>query len=120
MVRILLADDEQAARELVSRALSGEGHDVVVANDGAEALERIAAEPAAFRLLISDIQMPGLDGLTLAEKAAALSPSLVIVLMTGFAPTIDIPAAIRPRVAKLVTKPFTLDQIRQVVREALA
>jgi CheY-like chemotaxis protein len=119
MVRILLADDEQAARELVSRALSGEGHDVVVTNDGAEALDHLTAEPAAFHLLISDIHMPGLDGLTLAEKASALSPSLGIILMTGIAPGIDLPAAIRPRVKKLVTKPFTLEQIRQAVREAL-
>src|SRR5215471_19230327 len=68
MARILLADDDAATRELVQRALAMDGHDVVVTQDGAEALERLEAGGGRIDLLISDVQMPGVDGIDLVEK----------------------------------------------------
>ena len=71
MARILLAEDDAATRDLVQRALGLDGHEVVVTQDGMEALEKLQAAPARVDLLITDVQMPVLDGIALAEKALA-------------------------------------------------
>ena len=75
MARILLAEDDAATRDLVQRALGLEGHEVVVTQDGAEALEKLQAAPARFDVLVTDVQMPGLDGVALVEKASRSIPS---------------------------------------------
>ena len=69
MARILLAEDDAATRDMVQRALAMDGHEVIVTQDGAEALEKLQAAPGRIDLLISDVQMPGLDGVALVEKA---------------------------------------------------
>ena len=68
MARILLADDDAALRDVVRRALVSEGHDVAIAQDGQEALDLLLASPSAFDLLLSDVHMPALDGLSLGQK----------------------------------------------------
>src|SRR5690606_23727169 len=84
MARILVAEDEQTVRELMTRALAQDGHDVEAVPDGATALEKLAAaEP--FELLLSDIHMPVMDGIALAMSAARDYPQVAIVLMTGYA-----------------------------------
>ena len=75
MARILLAEDDAATRDLVQRALGLEGHEVVVTQDGVEALEKLQAAPARFDVLVTDVQMPGLDGIALVEKGLAANPS---------------------------------------------
>ena len=120
MARILLADDDDAARDLIGRALQADGHVVWVAEDGltAQAVLENAAE--TIDLLVSDVQMPGLDGVALAERALHLLPGLKIVLMSGFADALDGTDHLRPGLKHVMTKPFTLDQVRAVVRTALA
>src|SRR4029077_7442875 len=83
MARILIAEDEDAIRGLVARALLQDGHDVMTANDGAEALDVLAREQGAFELLLADIRMPVMDGIALALATARDHPRLVIALMTG-------------------------------------
>ena len=117
--RILLADDDAAARELVQRALASEGHQVVSTQDGAEALEKLQAGPASFDLLISDVQMPGVDGIELITKAVALAPNLRVILMSGFADELDRAAHLKTLIACEISKPFTLEQVRSVVRGVL-
>jgi two-component system cell cycle response regulator CpdR len=119
MARILLADDDAAARELVQRALASEGHQVVSTQDGAEALEKLQSAPASFDLLISDVQMPGVDGIELIEKAVALAPNLRVILMSGFADELDRAAHLKTLIACEISKPFTLEQVRSVVRGVL-
>ena len=85
MSRVLIADDEESMRTLVARAIAMDGHETVTAEDGAEALEIIARENGAFDLLLTDIQMPVMDGVALPLAAARDYPRLVILLMTGFA-----------------------------------
>jgi CheY-like chemotaxis protein len=85
MARILLADDDAATRDLVRRALEADGHSVLVTQDGAEALERLKATgPQQFDLLVSDVEMPLIDGVTLAERALPSQPALRVLLMSGF------------------------------------
>ena len=118
MARILLADDDAAARDLVARALGSDGHTVDSTQDGIEALERLGAHD--YQLLVTDLQMPGLDGVSLSTRALAASPTLRIVLMSGFASELDRAAGIAPGRLSVISKPFTLEQIRSAIRAALA
>ena len=62
-----------------------DGHDVIATHDGAEALEQLQGGSGTFELLISDVQMPGVDGIELIEKAVAAAPKMRVILMSGFA-----------------------------------
>ena len=70
MPRILIADDEDSMRMLVARAIAMDGHDTLTAADGAEALDILSREQGRFDLLLTDIQMPVMDGIALALAAA--------------------------------------------------
>jgi CheY-like chemotaxis protein len=119
MARILLADDDAAARDLVQRALAGDGHAVTSTQDGAEALERLKSASPAFDLLIADVQMPAVDGIALAEKSLKLYPKLRVILVSGFAEELDRAKHLKAKVARVVAKPVTLEGIRAAVRAAL-
>ena len=68
MPRVLIADDEESMRALVARAIAMDGHTIVTAEDGAEALEILSSDADAFDLLLTDIQMPVMDGIALASR----------------------------------------------------
>ena len=119
MARILVAEDEETVRELVTRALTQDGHEVEAVADGAAALEKLAAsEP--FELLLSDIRMPVMDGIALALSAARDFPRVTIVLMTGYAGERDRALGIDELVHDIVLKPFSLSDLKQRLRDALA
>lgn len=118
MARILVAEDDKAVREFVARALSHSGHDVVTADDGLEALARL--ETDEFDLLITDIVMPGLDGIALALKLAKERPSLPILMMTGYAAERQRAHNLDALIHRVVSKPFTLQQICSAADEALS
>jgi CheY-like chemotaxis protein len=119
MARILLADDDAATRDLVQRALAIDGHAVTPTQDGAEALDKLSESAGGFELLISDVQMPAMDGIALAEKGLAAQPGLRVILMSGFAGELDRADHLKGRLSHVITKPFTLDQIRAAVKAAL-
>src|SRR5262249_9476722 len=120
MARILLADDDAAARELAQRALAVDGHTVVVTQDGAEALEQLEAAGSPFDLLIADVQMPALDGIAVAETALKAQPGLRVILISGFVDELDRAQHLKAKVARVVAKPVTLEGIRTAVKAALA
>jgi two-component system cell cycle response regulator CpdR len=120
MSRILIAEDEDSLRSLVQRALLLDGHVVAVAPDGAEALDMLGREPGGFDLLLADIKMPIMDGIALALAAARDHPDLVILLMTGYADQRERAHGLDALVHDVITKPFTLVEIRQAVAGALA
>jgi CheY-like chemotaxis protein len=120
MARILLAEDDASTRDLVQRALGLEGHEVVVTQDGVEALEKLQAAPTHFDVLVTDVQMPGLDGVALVEKALGINAKLRIVMMSGFADELGRASHLKARISRVITKPFTLEQIRSAVKAALA
>jgi CheY-like chemotaxis protein len=119
LARILVAEDEETLRNLVVRALAQDGHEVVAASDGAEALELLTRDQGRFDLLLSDIRMPLMDGVTLARAAARDNPDLVILLMTAYADQRQ-RAGVDARIHDVITKPFTLAEIKVAVNEALA
>jgi two-component system, cell cycle response regulator CpdR len=120
MARILIAEDEEALRALVARALTGSGHEVTAAADGGAALDCLTHEQGRFDLLLTDIKMPVMDGIALALAAARDHPHLVILLMTGYADQRERASNLNALIHDVVTKPFTLAEIRAAVEEALA
>jgi CheY-like chemotaxis protein len=120
MSRILIADDEESMRLLVARAIAMDGHQIVTAQDGAEALDILTREQGAFDLLLTDIQMPIMDGIALALTAARDFPGLTILLMTGFADQRERASNLSAIAHDVITKPFSVADIRTAVADALA
>src|SRR6202011_53389 len=108
MPRVLIVDDENSLRMLVARAIAMDGHDIVTAEDGAEALEILSHEQGAFDLLLTDIQMPVMDGIALALAAARDFPDLTILLMTGFAEQRERAHGLNAIAHDVITKPFSV------------
>jgi two-component system cell cycle response regulator CpdR len=112
--RILVAEDDRAVREFIRRALELQGHAVTAVEDGGRALE--ALDLAEYDLLLSDIVMPRVDGIALAEQVSVDRPALPIVLIASDNGT-------RPRIAamgwRLLSKPFDRQAICTAVAEAL-
>ena len=120
MPKILIADDEDSMRQLVARAIAMDGHEIVTAQDGAEALEILTRADGRFDLLLTDIQMPVMDGIALALSVARDFPDLTILLMTGFADQRERASNLNALVHDVVTKPFSVADIRTAVADALA
>jgi two-component system, cell cycle response regulator CpdR len=120
MPRVLIVDDEDSMRMLVARAVTMDGHETVTAEDGAEALEILGSEQGAFDLLLTDIQMPVMDGIALALAAARDFPQLTILLMTGFAEQRERASGLNAIAHDVITKPFSVADIRTAVADALA
>jgi CheY-like chemotaxis protein len=117
-VRILVVDDDDAIRMLVTRLFQRRGYDVRSASDGADAIELLDAE--SFDLMILDLMMPRVDGIGVLDHLRASSRSSPrIIVMTAAVP--NILARVPPeQIFKLITKPFDLDQLLQHADEALA
>ena len=120
MARVLLAEDEEALRGLIRRALAEVGHGVAVAADGAEALDILMRADGAFDLLLADIVMPVMDGIALALAAARHYPDLTILLMTGYAEQRRRAHGLDALIQGVIGKPFTVAEIRFEVAAALA
>lgn len=120
MARILLADDDASMLDMISRALAADGHTMLTAADGQEALDLAMAADSAIDLLVTDVQMPGLDGVTLAEKMMAQAPGLRVILMSGFQGDMARADRVKLDGARFLAKPFTLEQLRLEVRQATA
>lgn len=114
MIRILLAEDEVAMRSYLARALENAGYEVVAVESGAKALPFLENEH--FDLLLSDIVMPELDGIELAQRCAEISPRTKVMFITGFA-AVTLKASRDAPQAKVLSKPFHLrDLVLEVQR----
>src|SRR5689334_22435505 len=118
MARILVAEDEASVREFVTRALTHAGHEVVAVVDGLRALETLHGD--RFDLLITDIVMPGMDGIALALKVTKDWPDLGVLLMTGYAAERQRAHNLEDLIHKVIAKPFSLAEFLAAVDEALA
>jgi two-component system, cell cycle response regulator CpdR len=117
---ILLAEDDESVRAFVTRALTHRGHEVTAVSDGDAAIEALKAQ--TYDLMLTDIVMPGLDGLALAETAAKINPRMTVLMMTGFAEARERADGARSQgpVTDIITKPFSLKQICSAVDAALS
>ena len=108
MIRILLAEDDDAMRSYLKRSLERAGYSVMAVADGDEAMTMLRTE--IYDLLLSDIVMPGMDGIELAQKCAELSPSTKVMFITGFA-AVALRATREAPQAKMLSKPFHLKDV---------
>ncbi len=120
MARILLVDDEEPLRAFLKRGLALDGHSVTTAIDGGDAMDTLADAEGAFDLVLTDIRMPIMDGIALALAAKAEYPNLLIVLMTGFAEQRERARNLDAIVEDVLTKPFSLAEVRATIARVLA
>ena len=114
MIRILLAEDEDAMRTYLARALENAGYDVTAVDRGTLAVPLL--EDGDYDLLLSDIVMPEMDGIELAQRCAEISPRTKVMFITGFA-AVTLKASREAPQAKVLSKPFHLkDLVMEVER----
>jgi excisionase family DNA binding protein len=116
--RVLLVDDEESIRKLLSRMLES-AYDVEVAADGETAMRLLRAPEAHYDLLISDLNMPGIDGLMLIREAQRIDPTLPAIVITGYSSESSAIAALNLGVAGYLTKPFGTSQVLAAAAKAL-
>ncbi len=115
--RVLVVDDEPAVAETLGEILSSEGLAVEVATDSREAAERLAR--SEYALLITDLVMPGIDGMELLRRTRAVSPGTAVVIITGYGTIEAAVEAMRSGAADFLPKPFESSRILEVVNRAL-
>ncbi len=117
MATILLAEDDDSMRDFLARALERAGHVVTSCADGEDGFHALRAAAGSYDLLLTDIVMPGMDGIELARAGAQLDPSMKIMFITGFAAVALSPDSGAPAEAKVLSKPFHLrDLVHEVDR----
>jgi two-component system response regulator HydG len=116
-VRILVADDEASARNGLATLLRDEGFEVLLAEDGEVALRKVQEQ--APDVLVTDLRMPGLDGLELLQRARELVPELIVILVTAFADVETAVRAMHEGAEHYLTKPVQFDELLLVIRRAL-
>ncbi|MDP3287594.1 MAG: response regulator, partial [Methyloversatilis sp.] len=114
--RVLLVDDEAVAREGLATALRRDGFDVTTADNGDSALALLRARD--FEVMLTDLRMPGMDGLDLLRRAREAWPDMEVLVVTGFATTESAVEAMRTGAFYYISKPFRLGEVRKLVREA--
>lgn len=117
MAKILLVDDEPSILSVLSVLLKAEGHEVLPIDNGAKALELIKA--SAFDLMISDIRMRPVDGMTLLKAARKQQPSMSVLMVTGYGSVETAVEALKVGAFDYVTKPFKVDELLITVQRAL-
>jgi CheY-like chemotaxis protein/anti-sigma regulatory factor (Ser/Thr protein kinase) len=115
---VLLADDDNSGRTIFRRVLEYEGFQVIEASDGLSALEVLKTE--TVDLLLTDIVMPGLDGLELIERAHQLQPQLRAIIMTGHKTNETVISAFRNKACDFLSKPFHVDELLEAIHSAMS
>jgi excisionase family DNA binding protein len=115
--RVLVVDDESAIRDLLSKTLALAEYDVDLAQDGRTALERLRIIP--YDLLITDLKMPGIDGLTVIREARRLKADIPVIIITGFSTEASAIEAVNLGVSGYLTKPFRVPRVLAVAAKAL-
>ena len=116
--RILVVDDESSIRDLLVKALAlEERYDVDTASDGRSALERLRLYP--YDLLIADLKMPGIDGLSVIREAKRLKPELPVIIITGYSTESAAIEALNLGVSGYLTKPFRVPQVLTATAKAI-
>jgi excisionase family DNA binding protein len=116
--RLLLVDDDEGTRILLTKMLETD-YDVDTAIDGAGALDALRREGPGYDLLISDLNMPGMDGIALIREVKAINAGLPIIIITGYSTERSAIDAVNLRVAGYLTKPFRDHQVLEAAARAL-
>ncbi|NIA08689.1 MAG: response regulator, partial [Nitrospiraceae bacterium] len=114
---ILIVDDDQSIREFLEILLDKEGYRICSVASGEDAIQLM--EQKDVSLVITDVRMPGIDGVTLLKKIKARYPDIPVILITAFASMDSAVAAMKEGAWDYLTKPFRIEEIREVVAKAL-
>lgn len=114
---ILVVDDEEIMRDVITKLLQDEGYHVVSVSSAQEGLEKVAAD--VFDLVLLDLMMPGMDGLTALEKMTEIDPDLVVIMITAYASIENAVAATKLGAFDFITKPFKNEEMLLVVKNGL-
>jgi CheY-like chemotaxis protein len=117
MTRLLLVDDDDAFRNTIGRDLVEHGYDVRFASNADEAILKLTAEP--IDILLTDLRMPGADGIDLLVQVRTLSTRTRTILMSGYATARDYQRAIECGAVRVLCKPFTSSELLQAIRQAV-
>lgn len=117
MEKILVVDDEESMRDVLSIMLERTGYSVISVASGEEALERLNKE--IFDLVITDLRMQGVDGIEVLKAAKAASPETVVLVITAFASAESAVEAMKQGAYDYLTKPFQIDEVQLIIRNAL-
>jgi two-component system, cell cycle sensor histidine kinase and response regulator CckA len=117
---ILLAEDEESVRGALAKLLRSAGFEVLLARDGGEALEVASGQQGEIALLLSDVIMPGMGGLELAERFSALYPHTRMILMSGYGHDPELRKKASAAHIEFVAKPFDVPDLLRMVRELTA
>lgn len=115
--RVLVVDDEATIRDLLAKTLALAEYDVDLAPDGRTALDRLRMVP--YDLLITDLRMPGVDGLAVIREARRMKPDIPVIIITGFSSEASAIEAVNLGVAGYLTKPFRVPRVLAVASKAL-
>jgi excisionase family DNA binding protein len=115
--RVLVVDDEASIRDLLAKTLALAEYDVDLAPDGRAALERLRIIP--YDLLITDLKMPGVDGLTVIKEARRLKTDIPVIIITGFSTEASAIEAVNLGVSGYLTKPFRVPRVLAAAAKAL-
>jgi len=115
-LEVLVVDDEPDVRELLVEYFRNRGWPVASASDGRAAVSAIERAPARYGLILTDLQLPGADGLAVLRAAKAANPSCYVVIITGYASLDSAIQAVRLGAYDYLTKPFSLGQIEVVAK----
>ena len=116
--QVLVAEDNPAVREFIVRSLVSAGHNVTAVADGQQALDALAKEK--FKVLVTDIVMPNVDGIALALKAVRQFPDLRIIMISGYAQERMRAHNLDALVHRIIAKPFSLEEICAAVKDSLS
>jgi len=117
VAKILIVEDEQSMRDVLRILLEGEGHEIAAASDGAEGLDLIRKD--IFDLVVTDLRMPGADGFEILRATQEVAPETMVIMMTAFGTIESAIEAMKLGAYDYVHKPFKIDEIRLIVRNAL-
>jgi len=115
--RILVIDDEESVRDILSRMLGVKGHQVVVASDGEEGIERFKNEP--FDLVFTDLGMPKVSGWEVGMAVKEMNPKIPVIMITGWGMELNREKLSESGIDLIVSKPFLFEQVIELVSEAM-
>ncbi|MBN1384346.1 MAG: response regulator [Elusimicrobia bacterium] len=116
-IKILVIDDEQGLRDMLSFELGQQGYAVTTASSGEEGIEKAKANE--FDLIITDIKMPGIDGVTVLEEIKKINPEIEVIIMTGYGTIENVVSSLRFGVFDFINKPFNIDEMQHSVKKAV-
>lgn len=117
--RVLIVDDDDSVRNALYKILEGGGYDVLSASSGREALEICGKSSHPIDLLVTDYNMPGMNGLELARECSAVNPELIVLYVSGSYPADELSSDLQGRRRGFLAKPFRGDVLLRKTKEML-